>query len=256
MTLSVVIITYNEEANLPRTLASVAPLVRELGGEIIVVDSHSTDRTRAIAESFGAKVFEEDWKGFAAQKNSALAKASGDYVLSLDADEEVSPELTAEIRGALNQKPQVAYRIRRRNLFMGRWIRRGGFYPDPKLRLFARGSGEFPDRLVHEDFKLRPPYRPSGWELGDLIHHAYPTLKVYLEHMRRYADLGATMISNKPRWWLWLNRWLNPPLTFFYNYVVRLGFLDGREGFLLHRHHARYVGWKYAKALELARKSR
>jgi hypothetical protein len=173
-------------------------------------------------------------------------------VLSLDADEEVSAELAQEIRSELNEKPYGAYWVARRNLFLGRWMRHGGFYPDRKLRLFARGAGRFPDRLVHEDLELAHPAKPGGTLGGDLLHHAYPTLEIYLEHMRRYADLGAEMIKDKPRWWLWLNRWLNPPLTFFYNYVVRLGFLDGREGFLLHWNHRRYVGWKYAKALELS----
>ncbi len=261
MTLSVVLITYNEEANLPRTLTSVKPLVDELGGEIIVVDSGSMDRTREIAESFGAKVFVEEWKGFAAQKSSAIDKAQGEWVLSLDADEEVTSELTQAVidclevwaareRGKPVPRDLNGYAFRRRNYFLGRWIKRGGFYPDWKLRLFRWDSWSIPRRAVHETIHVRG----SVWRIGqDLIHHAYPTLDIYLEHMRRYAALGAEMIRDKPRWWLWVNRWLNPPLTFFYNYILRLGFLDGREGLLLHWHHARYVSWKYANALKLSR---
>ncbi len=282
--LSVVLITLNEEQNLARTLESVKPLVADGQGEIIVVDSGSTDRTVEIAKSFGAKVFVEEWKGFAAQKNSAIEKATGEWVLSLDADEEVSPELAEEIRwvfpalekwrlegfpvdddGASRQLRSrglrigfdegdlVAFTIPRQNLFLGSRIRYGGFWPDRKLRLFRRGAASFGDRPVHETATLLNPAAPWGSLLSPLVHHAYPTLEIYLEHMRRYADLGAEMIQDKPRWWLWLNRWFNPPLTFFYNYVVRLGFLDGREGFLLHWNHRRYVGWKYAKALELQR---
>ncbi|MDP9262786.1 MAG: glycosyltransferase family 2 protein [Acidobacteriota bacterium] len=294
MQLSVVLITLNEEQNLARTLESVQPLVVDGKGEIVVVDSGSTDRTVEIAKSFGAKVFVEEWKGFAAQKNSAIEKAAGEWVLSLDADEEVDKDLAADVvsfpirRGSKPPRPTAqwaallgsvvlavfikpkgvvgvrfmpnlvdGYYIARKNFFLGRWIRHGGFWPDRKLRLFRRDKGRFLERPVHETVRVDGPtaFLQGPLFRGALLHHAYPTLENYLEHMRRYADLGAEMIMDKPRWWLWLNRWLNPPLTFLYNYVVRLGFLDGREGFLLHWNHARYVGWKYEKALELARVS-
>lgn len=260
--LSLVLITQNEEHNLPRTLASVQPLVAELGGEIIVVDSGSTDRTREIAQSFGARVFVEAWKGFAAQKNSALDKALGDWVLLLDADEEVDPELGRALAACVNcqeaageLRASPAYWISRRNLFLGRWIKHGGFWPDRKLRLFRRGLGRVEERAVHETVKLQGCGN-VGTLRGALIHHAYPTLDIYREHMRRYAVLGAAMACHRPRAWLWLNRWFNPPLTFLYNYVLRLGFLDGRAGLLLHFHHSRYVRWKYAQALVLKRQSR
>src|SRR5260370_22670613 len=133
MTLSVCIITKNEEANITRTLESV----KDIAGEIIVVDSGSTDRTVSIAESYRGKVFVEPWKGFAAQKNSCLAKASGDWILSLDADDEVSPELSASIQKLLagETAPQFAgYRRARRTLYLNRWIQRSGYYPHTKLR--------------------------------------------------------------------------------------------------------------------------
>ena len=252
--LSIVIITHNEEANIARTLNSVAPLVRDGAGEIIVVDSGSTDGTIKIAKSFGAKVFQEDWKGFAAQKNSAIDKASGDWVLSLDADEELSPEaqrfVTALLlRPAAEQPGGVLFG--RRNYFLGRWIRHGGFYPDKKLRLFRKGNGHFEDRLVHEDVALTPGLwieDPGGI---DLIHHAYPTLAGYIEHMNRYSSLGAQMASGKGSnsgpWGIVAR----PIATFLYNYFLRLGFLDGHEGLLLHLSHAGYVFWKYAKIWEL-----
>ncbi|MGH9491940.1 MAG: glycosyltransferase family 2 protein [Terriglobales bacterium] len=280
--LSVVIITLHEEQNLGRTLESVKALVENGAGEIIVVDSGSTDRTVEIAKSFGAKVFVEEWKGFAEQKNSAIEKATGEWVLSLDADESLEPELADEIAWVLpslerwetdgfpvDEDPKSrelrnrglrygfddhldGFELPRVNLFLGRPIRHGGFSPDRKLRLFRRGAARFEERPVHETAQLTDP-KAGGRLKHALIHNAYPTLEIYLEHMRRYADLGAEIVKDQPRWWLWLNRWLNPPLTFLYNYVFRLGFLDGREGYLLHRNHARYVGWKYAKALELQR---
>ena len=252
MQLSVVIITFNEEANIGRTLQSVQPLVADGKGEIIVVDSGSTDRTVEIAKSFGAKVFVEEWKGFAAQKNSAIAKASNNWVLSLDADEEVSSRLAEDISALLKtpSKPSGFF-IPRKNMFLGRWIRHGGFWPDPKLRLFDRTSGRFEDRAVHETVEFRAH---TGEILSSLLHHSYPTLSDYIEHMNRYSSLGAEMVVAKGKVrFSFINIVLRPLFTFIYNYFFRLGFLDGREGLLLHLYHAVYVSWKYAKAWELSR---
>ena len=247
LSLSVVIITLNEEANLPRTLASVA-----WADEIVVLDSGSTDRTREIAESFHAKVFVEPWKGFAGQKNSALAKATGDWILSLDADEELEPALAEEIRDTLAGNPtEAGFWIPRKNFFLGRWIRHGGFYPDPKLRLFRRGIGAFEDRFVHEDIRVQGA---TGKLRHPLLHHAYPSLDSYLEHMNRYSSLGAQMAAaKKASGFSFIDIVIRPRLTLFYNYILRAGFLDGREGLLLHLYHANYVSWKYAKAWERSR---
>lgn len=250
LSLSIVIITLNEEANLARTLQSVA-----WADQIVVLDSGSADRTREIAESFHANFFRESWKGFAAQKNSALQKATGDWILSLDADEEVEPALAAEIRDTLTNNPsQSGFWIPRKNFFLGRWIRHGGFYPDPKLRLFRSGTGAFEDRLVHEDIRVQGT---TGKLRNNLLHHAYPTLENYLEHMNRYSSLGAEMAAaNKgAAGFSFADIVLRPRLTFFYNYFLRGGFLDGREGLLLHLYHANYVSWKYAKAWERGRGS-
>ncbi len=287
LSLSVVIITLNEEANLVRTLQSVS-----WADEIVIVDSRSTDHTREIAEFYHAKFFVESWKGFAAQKNSALQKATGDWILSLDADEDVEPALAEEIRQTLAKNPSAdGFWIPRKNFFLGRWIRHGGFYPDRKLRLFRRGAGQFEERLVHEDVRITGP---TARLKNNLLHRAYPTIEGYLEHMNRYSSLGAQMMAGekteaKPTpspnnvlpeqtvLWLehlnaqlkkahehetggipavrrgsfsFLNIVVRPRLTFFYNYFLRGGFLDGREGLLLHLYHADYVSWKYAKAWE------
>ncbi len=287
MTLSVVIITHNEEANIGRTLQSVMPLVRDGKGEIIVVDSGSTDRTVEIAKSFGAKVFVEEWKGFAAQKNSAIDKATGDWVLSLDADEELGCGLADEIRTAITDQyhrenlqgvPDSAanrlqaifqvqresgipltrfvfgYWLSRRNFFLGHWIRHGGFWPDPKLRLFRCGAGRFEQRAVHEDAIVEGPLATLN---SPILHHSYPTLSDYVEHMNRYSSLGAEMVlaeGNGTVRFSLINIVLRPAFSFIYNYFFRLGFLDGREGLLLHLYHAVYVSWKYAKVWELSRK--
>ncbi len=288
LSLSVVIITYNEEANLARTLESVQPLVSDGKGEIIVVDSGSTDRTVEIAKSYGAKVFVEEWKGFAAQKNSAIDKARGDWILSLDADEEVSVELSTELDELVSLQPGASIhklsipgarqaciegkdvlfvtfddqregplagaQLPRRNFFLGRWMRHGGFYPDPKLRFFLRESAVFENRRVHEDAHT------TGYVVrlqGSLIHHSYPMLSDYIEHMNRYSSLGSEMLAAKANGkvrFSVINIVLRPLLTFVYNYFFRLGFMDGREGLLLHLYHAVYVSWKYAKAWELSRR--
>jgi glycosyltransferase involved in cell wall biosynthesis len=284
VTLSVVIITYNEEANIARTLTSVQPLVSDGKGEIIVVDSGSTDRTVEIAKSFGAKVFVEVWKGYAAQKNSAIDKAVGDWILSLDADEEADPPLVEEIswllraipawekngmpvdndpdsrelrdRGTeigLDEDDLNGFLIPRKNYFLGKRIRHGGFWPDSKLRLFRRGSGKFQDQIVHETIAISGV--TSAVQRGALLHHSYPTLADYLNHMNRYSSLGAAMVAARGRVrFSAFNIVLRPLATFVYNYFFRLGFLDGREGLLLHLYHATYVSWKYAKAWELTRK--
>ena len=271
VTVSVVIITCNEEANIGRTLESVMPLVRDGKGEIIIVDSGSTDRTLEIARSFGAKVFIEPWKGYAAQKNSAIEKARGDWILSLDADEEVDAGLAEEIGFlilgnprhlvsggvSVHQKGGVAstvhgFWIRRKNHFLGRWIKHGGLWPDPKLRLFRRGEASFEERAVHETVQVEGATRRLL--TGALVHHSYPTLSDYIDHMNRYSSLGAETAGAKGhRGFSVIDIVLRPLATFVYNYFFRLGFLDGREGLLLHLYHAVYVSWKYAKAWELAR---
>ncbi len=297
MQLSVVIITYNEEANIGRTLASVQPLVADGRGEIVVVDSGSTDCTVEIAKSYGAKVFVEEWKGYAAQKNSAIDKAEWDWILSLDADESLD-DGTAKTIALLLSKPQGAtqtieslarslggdsldtveavmayeealdnhrtkpaeeqplslsgYWFPRKNYFLGRWIKHGGFWPDPKLRLFRRGYGRFENRSVHET--LKTDGYTARLKRGALIHHSYPTLSDYIDHMNRYSSLGAEMVFAKGNVrFSFINIVLRPLFTFIYNYFFRLGFLDGREGLLLHLYHAVYVSWKYAKAWELSR---
>jgi len=252
VTISVVIISYNEEANIGRTLESVMPLVRGGKGEIIVVDSGSADRTVEVAKSNGAKVFVEEWKGYARQKNSAIEKAIGDWILSLDADEEIEPALAAEITNLFIQNTTdiSGYWIPRKNFFLRRWIKHGGFWPDPKLRLFRRGSAKFEDRLVHEDVKLTDG--ATAILKHAIIHNSYPTFSDYITHMNQYSSLGAEMaVAKRKRKFLAMDIVVRPFLTFLYNYFFRLGFLDGHEGFLLHVGHAIYVSWKYMKVWEL-----
>jgi glycosyltransferase involved in cell wall biosynthesis len=254
--ISVPIVACNEAANLRRTLASVA-----WADEIVVVDSGSTDGTVEIAQEFGAKVLVLPWPGYGPGVNSALDRCTGDWILNLDADEAATPELAAEIQTLLHgsSPPQFdAYWIPRLNLFLGRWMRHGGLFPDPKLRLFRRGAAR-----LREDTEphATPKYDgPTGQLKAHMLHYAYPTLAVYLEHMDRYSTQSLRLVlgkgkSSRSLLAFLVNTFLNPVATFVYNYFLRLGFLDGREGFLFHLYHSVYVSWKYSKAWESARKT-
>ena len=256
-TLSVAIITLNEEANLPRTLASV-----RFAEEIVVLDSGSTDRTLEIARSFPkVKVVSEPWKGYSAQKNSAIEKCTSEWVLSLDADEELSSELQTEMRILLTGDPPAdAYMIPRRNLFLEKWIRRGGFYPDAKLRLIPR---KYPNiataprtsqRSVHETITFEGKLDRLH---HDIIHHAYPNIESYIEHMDRYSTIGADLLiaqgkTSRSFPAFFINVLLSPSFAFLKNYLLRLGFLDGREGLLIHIYHSTYLSLKSAKAWRIS----
>ena len=243
-------IAMNEEANLPRTLESV-----RWADEIIVVDSGSKDRTLEIAQSFGAKTSYHAFGGHGEQKNVALDLCACDWILLLDADEVLTPALQDEIRQVLNGESRYgAYWIPRLNLIFGRWMRHGGFYPDRKLRLFRRGSARLSEGVGPHS---TPQFEgPKGRLRHDMLHYAYPDLNIYLEHMNRYSSEIAQLLHKKGRVsksiyaFLW-NAVANPAATFVYNYFFRLGFLDGREGLLLHLNHSVYIHWKFIKAWRL-----
>ncbi|HKF48861.1 MAG TPA: glycosyltransferase family 2 protein [Terracidiphilus sp.] len=252
-TLSIAMIAMNEEANLARTLETV-----KWADEIIVVDSGSKDRTIEIAHSFGAKTSYHAFGGHGEQKNVALDLCTMDWILLQDADEPLTPELQKEIQTLLAGEPRyTAYWIPRLNLIMGRWMRHGGFYPDHKLRLFKRGAARLSEGVGPHSTPQHAG--PKGTLKGDMLHYAYPNLTVYLEHMNRYSSEIAQLLAAKGRTsrslpaFLW-NCILNPWATFVYNYFLRLGFLDGREGLLLHVNHSVYIHWKFIKAWWIGRK--
>lgn len=251
-TVSVAMIAMNEEANLPRTLESV-----RWADEIVLVDSGSKDRTIEIAQSFGAKTSYHAFDGHGEQKNVALDLCTSEWILLLDADEVLTPELQTEIRALLSNEPKCdAYWIPRLNLYFGRWIRHGGFYPDHKLRLFRRGKARLSEGVGPHSTPQNTG--PKGTLKHDMLHYAYPTLAIYLEHMSRYSSEIAHLLVKSGRTsgslpaFVW-NCVLNPAATFVYNYFFRLGFLDGREGLLLHLNHSVYIHWKFVKAWALAR---
>ncbi len=246
-------IATNEEKNLPRTLAGVAGWVYE----IVIVDSGSTDRSPEIAREFGAKhFFNRDFKGHAEQKNVAIAKCTGDWILLLDGDEVVTPELAEEIQRTLVNPTDNAFWIPRLNIFLTRWMRHGGLYPDEKLRLFRRGMASVDESIGPHG---TPQYTENKGRLTNhLLHYGYPDFANYLDHMNEYSTGTVAALSRRkastPNRLILLQSFVNPLLGFVKNYVLRAGFLDGAEGLIFHLNHAVYAHWKYVKVWE-ARKN-
>ena len=250
-TLSVAIITLNEESNIRRTLESV-----KWADEIVVVDSGSSDRTRDICKEYTDKVIQQTWLGYAGQKNLAISRTTRDWVLSLDADEPVEPALADEIR-AIIRTPDACdgYRIPRKTFFLGKWMKHGGWYPDLNLRLFRAGKGRFEERFVHESLKVTGRI---GVTVNAIEHYSYPDLESYMTTINKYSSLAVDVMaqngfpSSKTSW---LNIVLRPLFTFLHKYIVRLGFLDGKHGLVLNLYHSYYVFAKYAKAWDRARRT-
>ncbi|MCP4684284.1 MAG: glycosyltransferase family 2 protein [bacterium] len=246
--LSVVIITLNEEANLARCLESIKWV-----DEIVVIDSQSTDRTLEIAREYGVIVHRPEWRGFGPAKREGVAKATGDWILSLDADEEVSPELADEIRGVLGDEDgSSGFYIPRRTQFLGRWIYHCGWYPDPVLRLFRKAEGDFDDSPVHEKVVLRGR---AGRLKSDLLHYSYPTLDSYFVKFNRYTNLASQKAYEEgARACAW-DVVVRPFACFVKHYFLKRGFLDGLEGLIISVLSSCYVMTKYAKLRDLARRS-
>ena len=248
MKLSVGIITFNEEKILGKTLESV----KKIADEIIVVDSNSTDKTVEIAESFGAKVYNETWKGFGPQKNSVIDKCLGEWILLIDADEELSPSLVEKILEIKNGKNEFeVYKINRSSVCFGKRIKHGGWSNQYATRLWKKDSVKINDNLVHEEFLTE---KPIGKIKEHINHHSYLSLSDYLTRFNRYTTLGAEEYYKKGKKTNVFGITINPIFKFLRMYIVRLGFLDGVEGLLLAILSSNYTMVKYYKLLELYRK--
>lgn len=247
MRLSVIIITCNEAANIEDCLASVA-----FADECIVVDSGSSDDTVALARAAGARVeVTPDWPGFGPQKNRALSLATGDWVLSLDADERVTPALAAEIQAIIaNEHSRPAYEIPRLSSFCGKFIRHSGWWPDAVLRLFRRGTARFTDAAVHERVE---PDGEVGRLKSHMLHYTYPDLAFAIQKMNRYSSDAAEMMYAKGRRASVVSALGHAVWTFTRIYVVRRGFLDGGHGFVLAALAAMGSFSRYAKLAFLTR---
>ena len=238
--LSACLITFNEEHNLRRVLNSV----QGVADEIVVVDCGSKDRTAEIARDHGAKLVTHSWTNFAEQKNIAAAAASHDWILSLDADEELSPELRDGLLAWKQKAPQFAvYEFARRTWYLGAWINHTGWYPDFQRRLFQRGAAQF-SGIIHEAlrFKGKP-----GRLNGDLLHYTVRSLEEHEQKVEQYTTLAAQqMFAAGRRTWR-AAMWLASPWSWFNNYVLRLGFLDGYRGWAISRMAARGTRLKFKK---------
>lgn len=246
---SAVVITKNGEAVIGRCLASLT-----WAFETIVIDSGSTDRTVEICREAGAQVYGADWQGFATQRNRGIERASGDWVLAVDMDEWVPEALRREIgevtRSASNV---VAYRIPRLSSYCGRFMRHGGWWPDYVARLFRRGAARFEGGAVHDHLV---PDGPLGRLRNHLMHEPFTGLEQVLEKMNAYSTWGAQRLHEEGRRTGLVRAVLHAAWTFFRTYVLRAGFLDGREGFMLAVSNAEGTYYKYVKLMLLARGKR
>ncbi|MBA3641428.1 MAG: glycosyltransferase family 2 protein [Acidobacteriota bacterium] len=245
MKLTVTVITYNEAEHIQHALESVA-----WADEIIVVDSGSTDGTVELARPLATRVIVREWPGYSDQKNFAADSASNEWVLSVDADERVTPELAAEIRQLLSSEPQArGYRIRRLSRYLGRWIHSTDWFPDYQLRLYDRRAGRWNGLAVHESFRLNDgaPARLGG----ELQHFAYRDISHHLQKIDTYTTLLARQAHEQGRRTNPLAMGMHPWFAFLRNFVLRRGFTDGTAGFVISVLNAYYVFLKLAKLWEL-----
>jgi glycosyltransferase involved in cell wall biosynthesis len=242
--LSVTVITRNEAAGIGEALQSVA-----WADELIVVDSGSTDDTALVARRHTDRVFVREWPGYVAQKNYAASIASHDWILSLDADERVTPALAGEIKSVLAGSPShTGYRMPRVTWHLGRWIRTTDWYPDYQLRLYDRRAAEWTGGYVHESVALRGP---AGRLRGELQHFAYRDIADHLETIDRYTTYAARQLQETGRHAGLLDLAVHPPLAFLRNYLLRGGIRDGVPGFVISAMNAYYVFLKFAKLWEM-----
>jgi len=242
--LSATIITHNEAAKIARAIRSVA-----CADEIVVVDAGSTDGTQQIARDLGARVIEQAWAGFATQKNWAAAQATHDWILSLDADEELNEDAQAALtRWKVADPAAAGYRFARRAFYLGRWILHSGWYPDYKLRLYDRRRGRWHGEFVHESVVVSGSIETLD---GEILHYTCDSREEHRARIEFYTELAAReMIARGERVNL-LSRLLTPTWVFFSTYFLRLGLLDGWQGWMIARMAARYVRRKYQKWAEL-----
>jgi glycosyltransferase involved in cell wall biosynthesis len=242
--LSVVIITHEEEQNIRECLESV-----QWADDIVVVDDFSTDATLDICREYGARIFQESWKGFAGQRNSAVDKAHHIWILNIDADERITPKLRDEIRYVLSQnEPKAGYGIPYQNYFRGKWIRFGGWYPDYHIRLFRKDRGRYMDREIHETVEL-------DGELGrlknPLIHIAYRDISSFVRKMDSYSTLMARQYAKEGKRGGPGTGLIHAIYTFLSMFFLRGGFLDGVNGLILAYMYSTYTFLKYAKLMDL-----
>lgn len=248
---SAVIISRNEERNIGRCIESLSGVA----DEIIVLDTYSTDRTHDICAARGVTFVQREWHGYSNAKNYANSLASGVYIISIDADEALSPELAESIL-TLKERvpPQTAFSMNRFNSYFGKWIRHGDWYPDRKVRIFEKDEGHW-EGSIHEKLVL-PPNTKTIHLPGDLLHYASPTVAEYVRKSWHYAHLVAQSDLEQRKIKMWLYHGAIKPVSLFIrSYFIKLGFLDGYQGLLLAsiaawERHVRYVAFRRLKRLK------
>tara|TARA_R110002049_G_scaffold297888_6_gene487314 strand:+ start:1681 stop:2445 length:765 start_codon:yes stop_codon:yes gene_type:complete len=244
--LSVVIITFNEERNIGRCIDSVLPIA----DEILVVDSFSTDRTKEIATAKGASFIEHKFDGHIEQKNWARLQAKFEYILSLDADEALTPELLESINEVKKASHFQAYQMNRLTNYCGTWIHHSSWYPDVKTRLFTKDSGEWGGRNPHDKYIVLQGIE-VGKLKGDLLHYSYYTRQDHLDQIEKFSSISARAMFEKGTKGADSKKWYKAVARFIKIYLIHLGFLDGKAGFDIARFSAHAVYLKYAKLKKL-----
>jgi len=245
MNISAVVITHNEEANIEECLASVS-----WAEDIVVVDAESADRTREVARRFTERVYEKPWEGYSQAKIYAISMAESQWVLSLDADERVTPELRDEIQSLEAEAGVDGYLLPIKPLFLGRWIEHSGWYPGYKLRLFRKDRAYMTARKIHEGIRVEGSV---GKLANPLLHYAYPTVKSYFSKFTRYTDLAAQELYQRGERASVGDIVLRPCYAFIKWYFLKRGFLDGLEGLVLCLFSSYYVLVKYVRLREMER---
>ena len=245
--LSVVIITYNEEKNIGRCLDSV----RDVADDIVVLDSFSTDRTREICESKGARFIQHKFDGHIEQKNRAITFAQYPHVLSLDADEALSGELIRSILEVKKNWKHDGYYMNRLTNYCGKWIYHCGWYPDRKLRLWDSRKGRWGGVNPHDKYEMNEGDKATGGLKGDILHYSYYTLDDHYRQVNYFSEIAAKAYFKEGKRAGAVKRYLSPAGRFISNYILNLGFLDGSAGFTISRISAYATYLKYKKLKEL-----
>ena len=247
--LSVAIITFNEEENIGKCIESV----KRVADEVVVVDSFSTDKTAVVATAAGARFFYHKFAGHIEQKNFARTKAVSDWVLSLDADETLSYELLAQLIAWKNEPEDeqiTGYYMNRLNFYCSKPIKTCGMYPDKKLRLWQKDAGSWQGTNPHDRFVLNEPDK-AGFMKGDILHNTWPTYKAFMQQVDKFATISAQQLKSRNLVYLLYKMIFSPPFKFIKIYFFKAGFTDGLTGFIICFHQSREVFLKYFRAIKL-----
>jgi glycosyltransferase involved in cell wall biosynthesis len=242
MKLSVAIITYNEERNIRRCLSSVA----KWADEIVVVDSFSTDQTRAICEEFGARFIQHPFEGHIQQKNYALQQCNGQWILSIDADEAPDEKLASSIQQAITESSFGGYRMNRLTNYCGQWVHHCGWYPDTKLRLVQNGKAAWQGVNPHDRLEMLDR-STTGWLNGDLLHYSYYTREDHLRQIEYFGNIASKALYDQGKKVGWPLVCVKVMVQFIKSFIVKSGWRDGRTGWTISTLSA-YATWrKYTK---------